>query len=174
MNHHFVCSMAEIHDYPQNIHSVVDVEDYRSELVEKLSRAWTIAREKIQEAQKAQKTQYDRRAKYSSLRVGDQVMVYMPSEVQGKDRKLARPFHGPYQVLSVTPTNAEVTLINRPSDPSIFVSLSHVWPCYEEMEDLGGNVRERTVEDLSRTRFLCCLLSLLNRHSSRSRCQSVL
>ena len=49
---------------------VVDVEDYRSELVKKLSRAWTIAREKIQEAQKVQKTQYDCGANESSLHVG--------------------------------------------------------------------------------------------------------
>ena len=57
-------------------------------------------------------------------------MVYMPSE-----RKLARPYHGPYRVLKVTPTNAEVSLIDRPREPSIFVSLSRVRQCYEEMEN---------------------------------------
>ena len=62
-------------------------------------------------------------------------MVYMPSCVQGKDRKLARPDHGPHRVLKVTPTNAEVTLVNKPQDQSIFVSLNRVCRCYDETED---------------------------------------
>ena len=62
-------------------------------------------------------------------------LVYMPSDVQGKERKLARPYYGPYRVLQVTPTNAEVVLIDKPRDPSIFVSLSRVRKCYEEMAD---------------------------------------
>ncbi len=37
-------------------------------------------------------------------------MMYMPS---GKDRKLARPDHGPYRVLNITPTNDEVVLATR-------------------------------------------------------------
>jgi hypothetical protein len=113
----------------------VDIEDYRSELVTKLTDAWATAREHIKGAQDTQKIQYDRRAEKANVRVGDRVMVYMPSDVQGKERKLARPYHGPYRVLKVTPTNAEVILVDRPKDPSIFVSLSRVRQCYEEMED---------------------------------------
>ena len=37
-------------------------------------------------------------------------MVYMPGDVSGKKWKIARPYHGPYRILSVTPTNAEVQL----------------------------------------------------------------
>lgn len=45
-------------------------------------------------------------------------MVYMPAEMWGKHWKLARPFHGPY----VTPTNAEVQLVDDPTGNAIFVS----------------------------------------------------
>lgn len=31
-----------------------------------------------------------------TFKVGDCVMVFMPSETIGKDRKLARHYHGPY------------------------------------------------------------------------------
>ena len=65
-------------------------QDYRSELVRKISRAWDTAKQKIGAAQKAQKVQYDWTAVES---VGNQVIFYMPSTVQGKERKLARPFH---------------------------------------------------------------------------------
>lgn len=56
---------------------------------------------------------------------------FMPIETQGRDRKLARPYHGPYRVLNITPTNVEVSLIDRP----IFVSLDRVTPCYPELGD---------------------------------------
>ena len=32
-------------------------------------------------------------------------MVFMPSETTGKDRKLARPYHGPFRVVSLTATS---------------------------------------------------------------------
>ena len=115
----------------------IEIDDYWSELVTKLLCAWASAREKIVGAQRAQKLQYDRTAKDPGLRLGDRVMVYMPSEVQGKDRKLARPFHGPYRVVSLTPTNAEVVLVDLPREPSIFVALHRVRRCYEEMEDVS-------------------------------------
>ena len=49
-------------------------------------------------------------------------MVYMPSEVTGKNRKLARPYHGPYHIVAVTPTNAEVKLSELVNHPSLLRS----------------------------------------------------
>ena len=62
-------------------------------------------------------------------------MVHMPGELQGKDHKLARPFHGPFRVLKMTPSNAEVVLVDKPRDPSIFVALNRVRLCYPEQSD---------------------------------------
>ena len=59
-------------------------------------------------------------------------MVHFPSQVTGKAWKLSQPFLGPYKLLSLTPTNAEVQLLK---DQPIFVSLSRVRPCYEETSD---------------------------------------
>ncbi len=42
-------------------------------------------------------------------------MILMPGEVKGKAWKLARPFHGPYRILSLTSNNAEVVLVDRPT-----------------------------------------------------------
>jgi len=33
--------------------------------------------------------------------------------VQGKDRKLAQPFHRPERIVSLTPTNAKVVLVDH-------------------------------------------------------------
>ena len=95
------------------------------------------AREQIEQFQRKQKFFYDHRSTdpESTYRVGDRVMVYMPSEVTGKNRKLARPYHGPYRITAVTPTNAEVILIERASEPSIFVAISRLRKCYPEISD---------------------------------------
>ena len=110
----------------------IDVEDYKEELLAGLSLAWKLASDHIKQAQVVQKTYYDRSAKEVNLKVGDRVMVFMPAEAQGKAWKLSRPFHGPYRVLKTTPTNAEVRLVDRPEDDSIFVALNRVRLCYPE------------------------------------------
>ena len=111
--------------------SLVDVEDYRCDLVSRMSSAWSLARDRIEHTQEAQKFQYDRHAKEPDLRVG---VVHMPGEVKGKSWKLVRPFHGPYRVVSVTPNNVEVVLVDRPEESSVFVSLNR---CFEELEDVS-------------------------------------
>ena len=113
----------------------VDPDDYKTELVVGLGESWRLAREHIEKAQDSQKRHYDAGRAEVDLKVGERVMVYMPSEVQGQDRKLARPFHGPYRVLSLTPTNAEVRLVDDPKQTPIFVSLDRVRRCYPELGD---------------------------------------
>ncbi len=56
---------------------------------------------------------------------------------------MARPYFGPYTVVSLTPTNAEV---KSADDSSIFVSLDRVRLCYDEMTNdvwTGTNKRSR-------------------------------
>ena len=107
---------------------VVDSSDYRVELTSSLSSAWLLARERIKIAQSNQKKQHDKRAKEHRFQVSDRVMIHMPSAVTGKAWKLARPFHGPYRVLSVTPTNVEARLVDHPDVDPIFVAVSRVRP----------------------------------------------
>jgi len=81
-----------------HVHSpyAVDLDDYKEDLVCDLSLAWKLASENIENAQTAQKVAYDRETKEVDLRVGERVMVRMPSQSQGKNWKLIRPFYGPY------------------------------------------------------------------------------
>ena len=51
-----------------------------------------------------------------------------------KSWKLARPYHGPFRILSVTPMNAEVQLIEKPGDPSLFVAIDRLRRCYPEIK----------------------------------------
>ena len=56
--------------------------------------------------------QYDKHTQKPQVKEGDRVMVHMSGDLQGKDHKLAHPYHGPYNVLKVTPNNAEVVLVD--------------------------------------------------------------
>ena len=64
-------------------------------------------------------------------------MVCMPSEVEGTTWKFARPYHGPFRIISLTPTNAEVQLIEEPHSAPLFVSLSRVRSCFDELPDVA-------------------------------------
>lgn len=110
----------------------VDVEDYRTELLTTLRKTRELAMESIRKAQDKQRRFYDQHSTNPTLQVGDRVMVFMPSETVGKHRKLARPYHGPYRVTNITPTNAEVQLIEYPSEPTIFVAIDRLRKCYPE------------------------------------------
>ena len=116
---------------------MVDLNDYKTELMTELNSAWTAVQECIAVTQKCQKSSYDRTAQEPKLEVGQQVMVHMPSEIQGKTWKFIRPFHGPYRILSLIPTNTEVRLVDDPKSASIFVSLDRVRKCYDELPDLS-------------------------------------
>ena len=124
---------------------LVNVDNYKEDLLCNLSLAWKLAAENIQRAQKSQKRYYDRSAKKVELRAGDRVMVYIPSEVRGEEHKLKRPFHGPYRVLSVTDTNVEVRLIDLPTDDPIFVNMNRIRLCHPSQGDVTwtGEKRKR-------------------------------
>ena len=59
---------------------MVDLDDYKLDLTTGLADVWKLA----QIAQGRQKVTYDRSSKESTVKVGQRVMVHMPSELQGK------------------------------------------------------------------------------------------
>ncbi len=48
------------------------------------------------QAQARYKSQYDKKSREPPYRVGDRIFIHMPQTQQGKMRKMARPYHGPY------------------------------------------------------------------------------
>ena len=84
-------------------------------------------------------------------RVGERVMVCMPGDVSGKTWKLARPYHGLFRILSLTPTNAEVQLIENPGDPSL---LSRLMRCYPEMTNASWTGQNKAIRDEAPLRWI--------------------
>ncbi len=85
---------------------MLDLDDYKTTLITSLSQAWQLAKDNIEKAQVRQEMHYDCKSEETKFQVVDRVLVHLPSETQGPQRKLSRPFHGPYIISSLTDCNA--------------------------------------------------------------------
>ena len=115
--------------------SLIDLDDYCSEITTRMSAAWESARQHIKASQGKQKRFHDRKCKDPKISVGDKVMVYFPSERLGKAYKFSRPFRGPYQVDRVFPNGAEVTSLGGDKRRTIRIALDRVRHCPKELSD---------------------------------------
>ena len=107
--------------FPPTPPTPTDLEDYREELIMSLSSARETAVKCIRQAQQKYKTQYDKQARPLQSRVGDWVLVRFPQDESGPNRKLSRPWHGPYRIASRNDPDVTVTKVYFPQDGSIQV-----------------------------------------------------
>ena len=94
-----------------------------------MSSARQLAAECVQKAQEKYKRNYDKTAVSITLRTGQWVLVRFPQDEQGKNRKLSRPWHGPYRVTSIRDPDVSVAKVYFPQDSVIQVHQSRVKSC---------------------------------------------
>ena len=75
------------------------------------------------------KRYYDRKAKQQQFKIGDQVLVRFPGEEQGKQRKLSRPWHGPYRITSRDDPDVSVVKSYFPGEGAIRIHQKRVCHC---------------------------------------------
>ena len=120
---------------PLKSQEFVDLREYGVELASRMSEAWELARKCVGKAQKRQKATYDRKGRSPNFAVGDRVFLLKPSEKTGEARKFARPYHGPYRIVELSPSNAYIRRVDRPQDDPIFVALQRLRRCPDEIPD---------------------------------------
>ena len=106
-----------------------DLEDYREELIASLSSARELAVSSIQEAQRNYKRQYDKTSRVTNYQIGDWVFVKFPSEETGKNRKMSRPWRGPFRIIKREDPNLTLTNVYFPQEPGMVVHQLRVCPC---------------------------------------------
>ena len=111
---------------------VTEVSDYREEMVLSLSTARKMAAESIRKAQAKYKRIYDRDTRPVHFNIGDWVLVKFPQDEAGKQRKLSRPWRGPFRVVKRTDPDLTVTKVYAPEDGVIKIHQSRVTPCPPE------------------------------------------
>ena len=108
---------------------MTDLSDYRQELVLSLSPAREIATKSIQKAQKRYKTQYDKKSVSIDYKVGDWVLVRFPQDETGAQRKLSRPWHGPYRIVSCDDPDLTVSKVYFLDEAHIQIHQMRVQRC---------------------------------------------
>ena len=98
-----------------------------------LADAWKTAREHVKQAQRRQKTAYDRSAKPPSFRVGDRVFLYMPAARSNKAYKFTKPFQGPYRIVWLYENGAELQPVDHPKASPIRVAMNRLRLCPTEL-----------------------------------------
>ena len=77
------------------------ITDYRQQMILSLSSARQNVVSCVQKAQQQYKKFYNRKTSMRPYHIGDWVLIKFPAEETGKQRKLSRPWHGPYRVTSM-------------------------------------------------------------------------
>ena len=106
-----------------------NVDDYREELMLSLSSACDVATQSIQKAQERYKQYHDKKAALTEFKLGQWVLVRFPQEESGRQRKLSRPWHGPYRIISRDDPDLTVQMVYFPDDGPIQVHQSRVTRC---------------------------------------------
>ena len=136
---------------PDPLRQVVALDDYKAQMLTGLSEAWELAQKEVVKAQQRQKRQYDRHSRGVHFQKGDRVFVYMPGMVRGKAYKFARPFQGPYRIVDVYGTGAEVQLVTKPKSAVLRVALDRLRKVPEGMLELSqeGDAEETAEQHAS-------------------------
>ena len=125
---------------------IVDLDDYKVELTRGLASAWKVARSEVSKAQVRQKRSYDRKATSRNYQEGGRVMVFMPAETTGKNRKLSLPYYGPSWILEVGTNTLLMRPVDKPAEQAIRINMERAVPCPKELPDqswLGAKAERR-------------------------------
>ena len=136
---------ANVLDTPLSPYTV-DLDDYKVELTRGLASAWKVAMSEVSKAQVRQKRGYDRKAKSRNYQEGGRVMVFMPAETTGKNRKLSLPYYGLYRILEAGTNTVLVRPVDKPAEQAIRINMERAVPCPKELPDqlwLGAKAERR-------------------------------
>ena len=122
---------------PSKSRQQIDLHEYGAYIAGKLAEAWDLAKRNVQKAQKQQKKTYDQHSRPPNFKVGERVFLFKPAERNGENRKLARAYHGPYQVIKLTTNNdnAHIRRVDKPEDESLLVAIDRLRRCPDKVAD---------------------------------------
>lgn len=106
-----------------------ELSDYREQLMLSLSSARELAASNIRAAQRKYKHQYDKKSRPVPFKLGYWVLVRFPQEESGKQRKLSRPWHGPYRIIAKDDQDVTMAKVYFPEEGQIQVHQSQVCSC---------------------------------------------
>ena len=88
-------------NYPPFAHFKGKYNDYPLHLRQHLWKIHEEVRENIQRAARRMKNNYDRTSNYVPFKKGDEVWLFTPTRIKGRNPKLQRSWTGPWRILSI-------------------------------------------------------------------------
>jgi len=107
----------------------LNLDDYCSELVARISTAWESAMEHIKGAQEKQKRFHDHQLRFLRYQLVIGSWSTFLRSVRKRAYKFSGPFRGPYQVQRLFPNGAEVSSLMKDKNRTIRVALNRVRRC---------------------------------------------
>ena len=105
-----------------------DEGDYISDLRTRLSDVWQTAREKIDQGRLKLAARRAKQVHTLNIKIGDAVLYREKQGAVGRARKLLPRWTGPWNVLRVTDTNAQIQLISKPDSNPKWAHLEALKP----------------------------------------------
>jgi hypothetical protein len=96
------------------IRPYADEADYATQCSRLLKQAWQNAAQAIQKAQEKQKRDYDKNLATPPIEVGSIVFLYSPVTKPGLTSKLVKRWKGPFEVVSLRDTTAQLRHLHQP------------------------------------------------------------
>lgn len=93
----------------------VSVDNYKSEVAQRLQSAWKMARRNIEKAQKDKRNIMTTMLKKLPTKLSKEYFLYTPSAKSRQSYKFALPYKGPFHVLVVKDNVAEIQNVDRPT-----------------------------------------------------------
>ena len=111
---------------------------------DKLDTLYSLVADNLREAQRVQKTWYNRNAYHRQLDIGDQVLVLLPTD----SNKLLAQWQGPYPIIQQTgPVDCCVDMYDRQKHKHVFhINMLKKWYSAEQPE--GVNLAEQVDEHI--------------------------
>jgi hypothetical protein len=110
----------------------VEEGSYVQALRQRLHDVWTQARETIGRGRLKIAARREQVVNPADFRVGDTVLYRDKQGVRGKSRKLLEKWTGPWNVLRLTDTNAQIQLLSKPDSEPRWVHLEYLKPYLED------------------------------------------
>jgi len=121
----------------------VDVDDWKTCFFDAIHEVWADAAVRIRQANSQSKIRFDRTAVKSEIAPGDKVWVLKPGLKLKPTRKLTCLFDGPYRVLDVKESGAQVRLVDKPKDAAVFVNFDRLSKCYAQAPEVSRSDLDR-------------------------------
>ena len=116
-----------------------DLDSYKSELVSNLADAWKMALKHVKQAQRHQKTAYDRSAKPPSFRVGNRALLYMLAADSNKAIKSLNHYKASTVLSGCTRLVAEFQPVDHPRASPIRVAMNRLQSCLTELAGVSAS-----------------------------------